>query len=100
MVAFHFSDIGCPSGGFVIAEGSFYIKTSGEFYFSVRQRTHTKLFLAFRLLFETTRKIDTSSLGHSQFSVSSVKDLEKVVNYFSFSNLHPLVGYKLHQYTK
>lgn len=30
--------------------------------------------------------------------VSSVKDIQKVVDFFSFSNLHPLVGYKLTQY--
>lgn len=84
--------------GFVIAEGSFYKKSSGEFFFSVRQRTHHILFIAFSVIFDTSRKIDISSIGYSQFTVSSVKDLGKVISFFSFSNVHPLVGYKKSQY--
>lgn len=84
--------------GFVIAEGSFYIKSSGEFFFTVRQRTHVQLFIAFSLMFGNARKIDTSTTGHSQFSVSSVKDLKRVIDFFSFSGVHPLVGYKKSQY--
>lgn len=86
--------------GFTIAEGSFYKKSNGEFYFSIRQRTHNDLFIAFQLLFNTARSIDMSSKGHSKFNVSSVKDLTTVINFFSFSNTHPLVGYKKEQYNK
>lgn len=32
--------------GFTIAEGSFYIKSTGEFFFSLRQRSHHNLFEA------------------------------------------------------
>lgn len=84
--------------GFVIAEGSFYRKSSGEFFFTVRQRTHETLFIAFSVIFDTNRKIDVSSKGYSQFSISSVKDIQKVIDFFSFSNVHPLVGYKESQY--
>ncbi|GAB2527455.1 hypothetical protein GCM10027054_13400 [Isoptericola nanjingensis] len=84
--------------GFVMAEGSFHIKASNEFYFSIRQREHITLFEAFRILFNTTRTIDISTIGYSKFNVSSVKDLNTVVQFFSHSGLHPIVGYKKVQY--
>jgi hypothetical protein len=83
--------------GFTIAEGSFYIKNNKDICFSLKQRTHELLFEAFKIIFSTKVKIDTSD-NYSKFMVSSVKDIQKVVNFFSFSDLHPLVGYKLTQY--
>lgn len=71
-----------------MAEGSFHIKASNEFYFSIRQREHITLFEAFRILFNTTRTIDISTIGYSKFNVSSVKDLNTVVQFFSHSGLH------------
>jgi hypothetical protein len=38
--------------------------------------------------------------GHSKLIVSSVKDIQMVVEFFSFSGLHPLMGHKLTQYNK
>jgi len=83
--------------GFTIAEGSFFIKTSGDFFFSLKQKNLFILFSAFLLIFETKRKISVNK-GNSQFRISSVIDLTKVVKFFSFSNLHPLKGLKRVQY--
>jgi hypothetical protein len=83
--------------GFTIGEGSFIEKTNGEFNFSLVQRSHPLLFAAFQLVFNSTRQIEERS-GISRFVVSSKKDIQSVVNFFSFSNLHPLLGYKLIQY--
>ena len=85
--------------GFTVAEGSFYTKGSGEYYFSLRQRAglHIELFEAFKLLFNTTKAIENDG-NHLKFAVSSVRDLERVVEFFSFSGNHPLVGLKLLQY--
>lgn len=85
--------------GFTVAEGSFYTKASGEYFFSLRQRaaSHTELFEAFKLLFNTTTQIENDG-EHLKFAVSSVRDLERVVEFFSFSGNHPLVGLKLLQY--
>lgn len=77
-----------------MTEGSFSIKASGELFFNLTQRSHDVLFEALKLLFNTTRKIDNSYRGYSKLSLSSVKDLRNVVNFFSYSDLHPLVGYK------
>lgn len=84
--------------GFVIAEGSFFIKTSKRFYFSIRQNTHENIFTAFTILFKTTVKIDTTSENSQKLRISSIKDLQTVINFFSFSNHHPLIGYKKLQY--
>ena len=72
--------------GFTIAEGSFYIKSSGEHFFSpvsrreTRQRSHPTLFEAFKLVFKTNRKIEDDG-KHTKFSVSSTKDLINVVTF-------------------
>lgn len=83
--------------GFTLAEGSFYIKNNNDICFSLKQRTHKLLFESFKITFDTKVSLDNSG-GYSKFTVSSIRDIEKVVKFFSFSNLHPLVGYKLTQY--
>jgi FPC/CPF motif-containing protein YcgG len=72
-------------------------KNNGDFSFSLVQRTHTLLFAAFKIVFDSTRQIEERS-GYTRFVVSSKKDIQSVVNFFSFSDLHPLLGYKLIQY--
>ena len=57
------------------------------------------LFEALKLVFNTNRKIDVTS-NYNQFGVSSKPDIQKVINFFSFSGLHPLKGLKYIQYTK
>jgi hypothetical protein len=83
--------------GFTISEGSFMEKNNGDFIFSLVQRPHTLLFEAFKIVFDSTRKIEVQP-NYTRFVVSSKKDIQSVVNFFSFSDLHPLTGYKLIQY--
>jgi hypothetical protein len=83
--------------GFTIAEGSFHIKNNKDICFSLKQRAHELLFETFKIILNTNRKINNHK-NYSKFAVSSIKDIQKVINFFSFSNLHPLVGYKLTQY--
>ncbi len=85
--------------GFTMSEGSFYIKSSGEFVFLLRQRSHDLLFQAIKLVFKTNTKIENQE-GYMKFSVSSVKDLTTVIEIFSFSGLHPLIGLKSQDYKK
>lgn len=84
--------------GFTNAEGSFCIKKNNDACFQLKQRIHIELFEALNLLFDTTRKISIENNKYAQFSVSSKLDLQKVVNFFSFSGLHPLIGLKSIQY--
>ena len=83
-----------------MAEGSFFIKINDDGCFQLKQRIHSNLFESFKLVFETQRKINTVKELHNQFGVSSKADIQKVINYFSFSGLHPLVGLKNIQYIK
>lgn len=86
--------------GFTVAEGSFLIKNNNEACFQLKQQIHINLFEAFKLLFNTNRNIYTEKELYNQFSVSSKKDIQTVINFFSFSGLHPLVGLKYIQYLK
>lgn len=85
--------------GFTCAEGSFFVKANSDGCFQLKQRIHNDLFEAFKLIFNTNRKISITD-SHNQFSVSSKTDIQKVINFFSFSGLHPLIGLKYIQYTK
>lgn len=80
--------------------GSFFVKKNNDGCFQLKQRVHVMLFEAFKLIFETNRKIDTEKGLYNQFSVSSKADIQKVINFFSFSGHHPLVGLKGIQYLK
>ena len=86
--------------GFTNAEGSFCIKKNNDACFQLKQRIHLQLFEAFKLLFNTKRKILLEKNKYIQFSLSSKNDIQKVINFFSFSGLHPLIGQKSIQYFK
>jgi hypothetical protein len=83
-----------------MSEGSFFMKNNNEACFQLKQRIHTNLFEAFKLLFNTSRKIEIEKGLYNQFGVSSKSDLQTVINFFSFSGLHPLIGLKGIQYLK
>jgi hypothetical protein len=87
--------------GFTIAEGSFLIKNNKDGCFQLRQRIHLHLFQAFKLVFQTKRKIgvDKNNL-YALFSISSKSDVQRVINFFSLSGNHPLLGYQLIRYEK
>ena len=79
---------------------NFLIKKNNDASYQLKQRIHVQLFESFKLLFETNRKIIIEDNKYSQFSVSSKADIQKVINFFSFSGLHPLIGLKSIQYLK
>lgn len=87
-----------------MAEGSFLIKKNLDACFQIKQRTHTVLFSAFTLLFDTTRTVGLTEGGkYAQLSVSSVKDIQTVINFFSAlgpntENAGVFTGHKRVQY--
>lgn len=86
--------------GFTVSEGSFFVKSNNDGCFQLKQRLHGNLFEAFKIIFNTSRKIDNQKGLSSQFSVSSKSDIQDVINFFSYSGLHPLIGLKNIQYLK
>ena len=86
--------------GFTMSEGSFFVKVNQDGCFQLKQQVHDILFEAFKLVFETKRKITSEKDLYSQFSVSSKADIQKVIQFFSFSGYHPLIGLKGIQYLK
>jgi hypothetical protein len=86
--------------GFTMSEGSFFIKANNDGCFQLKQRLHLPLFEAFKIVFVTNRKINIEKNMYCQLSVSYKLDVQKVIDFFSFSGLHPLVGLKGIQYFK
>ena len=86
--------------GFTNAEGSFCIKKNNDASFQLKQIIQYQLFEAFKLLFNTKRNISIEMDKYAQFSVSSKADIQTVIDFFSFSGLHPLIGLKYIQYEK
>lgn len=86
--------------GFTVAEGSFIIKNNGYPSFQLKHTIDTNLFNTFKCIFKTKRNIYIENEKYNQFSVSSKVDIQKVILFFSFSGLHPLVGLKNIQYLK
>ena len=86
--------------GFSMSDGSFFIKSNNDACFQLKQKLHVNLFEAFKLVFNTSRKIETEKGLYNQFGVSSRADIQKVIKFFSFSGAHPLVGLKNIQYIK
>jgi hypothetical protein len=84
--------------GFTVVEGSFLVKMNNDGCFQLEQRIHTLLFEAFKLVFNTKRNIIIEKDMFNQFSVSSKTDIQTVINFFSFSGFHPLIGLKNIQY--
>lgn len=76
------------------------MKINKDGCFQIKQRIHYELFEALKLLFNTNRKIGIEKEKYAQFSVSSKTDIQKVIDFFSFSGLHPLTGLKNIQYLK
>jgi len=85
--------------GFTMAEGSFFVKGNKDGCFQLKQRLHAELFEAFKLIFESNRKITINKDIYLQFAVSSRSDIQKVINFFSFSGHHSLIGLKGIQYS-
>ncbi|RYE13260.1 MAG: hypothetical protein EOP34_09165 [Rickettsiales bacterium] len=83
-----------------MSEGSFFVKNNNDGCFQLKQRLHTNLFEAFKLVFNTNRKVSVDKGLYNQFAVSSLKDIQTVINFFSYSGHHPLVGLKNIQYLK
>lgn len=86
--------------GFTVAEGSFLIKSNNDACFQLKQRTDELLFDAFKLVFKSSRKIGLEKSSYNSFSISSKSGVQEVINFFSFSGNHPLIGNKLIQYEK
>ena len=84
--------------GFTMSEGSFFVKKNNDGCFQLKQRLHANLFEAFKLVFYTNRKVTVDQGLYNQFGVSSKKDIQTVIDFFSYSGHHPLIGLKNIQY--
>jgi len=99
--------------GFTMAEGSFGIKKSGEAFYSIRQTGIENLELIKAIKYHiflqepveiltNFSNIKADSANSYKISMSSKKNVQKVVNFFSFPSapLLSLIGYKALSYEK
>lgn len=81
-----------------MAEGSFLIKKNKDICFQLKQKYNFELFYDIIKLFNTSSKLYIYKNKYVLFSVSSINDIQNIINFFSFSYNHPLLGYKLLSY--
>jgi hypothetical protein len=88
--------------GFTMAEGSFGFKSTGSAFFQIKQKgvENYNIIKAICLIIagRESKPIKADSAGCYQLSLTSRIDVQKVVDFFSSPNNHPLYGYKLSQY--
>lgn len=90
--------------GFTMAEGSFGFKANGSAFYQLKQSgsDNVNLLKAASLLItgeeSNNRLFNPDSKGAYQLSLSSIKDIEQVISFFSSPYHHPLYSYKLDQY--
>ena len=85
--------------GFVVAEGSFFVQANKEISFSISQKGNKTLMEAIHLLFKSSRAIyHLKDKDVSLVRMSSVKDIQKIINFFSFEDNYPLIGFKKDSY--
>jgi len=85
--------------GFVVAEGSFFVQANKEISFSIGQKGNSVLMKAIHLLFQPSRAIYYSKNNDTSLvRMSSVKDIQKVINFFSFDDHYPFIGFKKDSY--
>lgn len=88
--------------GFTIAEGSFFLKANGSYFYQIKQKglNNSEILKAICLTI-TGREaypMKADKADAYQLSLSSINDIQKVINFFSDTNNHSLLGYKLKQY--
>ena len=77
-----------------MSKGLFFVNKNKDACFQLKQRLHANLFEAFKRVFNTNRKLIIENSINNQFGVSSKKDIQTVISFFSYPDHHPLIGLK------
>lgn len=85
--------------GFTMAEGSFLKKRNKDICFQLKQKYNFELFNNIKKVFNINKGISINKDKYIQLSISSKKDIQKVIYFFNDDNNH-LLGYKNIQYKK
>lgn len=83
--------------GFTMAEGSFVKKNNQDMCFQLKQKYNFELFNSIKTVFNINKGISINKDKYIQLCMSSKKDIQKVIDFFSE---YQLLGYKLLQYNK
>lgn len=85
-----------------MADGTFIIKNNKDACYQITQKVDIPLFEALYLLLNNNTKKIYLHTGNKYgiLNLSSIKDIQEVINFFSFNGNYPLIGSKLIQYEK
>uniref|UniRef100_UPI002A8415F3 LAGLIDADG endonuclease n=1 Tax=Saccharomycopsis fibuligera TaxID=4944 RepID=UPI002A8415F3 len=86
--------------GFTMAEGSFLVKKNTDICYQLKQKYNFELFNCIRKVFNMSKGMSINKNKYMQFSVSSKKDMQKIINFFNHENAQPLLGSKTISYKK
>jgi hypothetical protein len=89
--------------GFTNAVGSFFIKSNGDCCFQLKHETPTGLVESILNVLDIHNNIYLEKSLTNNYNVIRItcdEDIQKIINFFSFKGLHPLVGLKYIQYLK
>ncbi len=90
--------------GFTIAEGSFGFKATGAAFYQIKQKGLENYVIikaiCLTIAGREAKAIKADIADCYQLTLSSKIDVQKVVNFFSSPDIHPLCGYKLKQYNE
>jgi hypothetical protein len=88
--------------GFTMAEGSFGFKATGAAFYQIKQKGIENYNIIKAICLSVAgreaKPTKADSADCYQLTLTSIIDVQKVVNFFSSPNNHPLYGYKLEQY--
>lgn len=85
--------------GFTMAEGSFYTKKNNDICFQLKQKYNFELFYDIKKVFSINKGISINKDKYIQLTISSKKDIQKVISFFSQDN-YLLLGYKNIEFNK
>lgn len=80
-----------------MAEGSFCSKNNKDMCFQLKQKYNFNLFNSIKKILNLNKCISINKNKYIQLSVSSVKDIQKIIIFF---DSYKLLGYKYIQYNK
>lgn len=83
-----------------MAEGSFCKKKNKDICFQIKQKYNNNLMNYIPIYLNTSKGISINKNKYIQYTVSSKKDIDTIVKYFTNKNNHPLIGYKLKSFIK
>jgi hypothetical protein len=81
-----------------MADGSFLVKANNDICYQLKQKYNLQLIKDICLLLNINQRISINQNKYIQLTISSKNEIQKIIDFFSNNNNHPLLGKKLLSY--